>query len=217
MLDIRNIDCMELMAQYPDKYFDLAICDPPYTDEFRVVNSGECAKLGDYKTDSLNNNAPTDEYFKEVIRVSKNQIIWGVNYYKFYLGVGRIVWDKDNTGNYSDCELAYHSFGNVVRKFKWRWNGMLQGDMKDKQIRIHPTEKPKQLYSWILKKYAKQNDKILDTHFGSGSIALALDEVNKIERMNLSLTASEIDKEHFEKAMKRIKEKTAQLGLSFNH
>jgi site-specific DNA-methyltransferase (adenine-specific) len=217
MLDIRNIDCMELMKQYPDKYFDLAICDPPYTDEFRVVNSGECAKLGDYKTDSLNNNAPTDEYFKEVIRVSKNQIIWGVNYYKFYLGVGRIVWDKDNTGNYSDCELAYHSFGNVVRKFKWRWNGMLQGDMKDKQIRIHPTEKPKQLYSWILKKYAKQNDKILDTHFGSGSIALALDEVNKIERMNLSLTASEIDKEHFEKAIKRIKEKTAQLGLSFNH
>ena len=217
MLDIKNIDCMELMAQYPDKYFDLAICDPPYTDEFRVVNSGECAKLGDYKTDSLNNNAPTDEYFREVIRVSKNQIIWGVNYYKFYLGVGRIVWDKDNTGNYSDCELAYHSFGNVVRKFKWRWNGMLQGDMKDKQIRIHPTEKPKQLYSWILKKYAKQDDKILDTHFGSGSIALALDEVNKIERMNLSLTASEIDKEHFEKAMKRIKEKTAQLGLSFNH
>ena len=217
MLDIRNIDCMELMAQYPDKYFDLAICDPPYTDEFRVVNSGECAKLGDYKTDSLNNNAPTDEYFKEVIRVSKNQIIWGVNYYKYYLGVGRIVWDKDNTGNYSDCELAYHSFGNVVRKFKWRWNGMLQGDMKDKQIRIHPTEKPKQLYSWILKKYAKQDDKILDTHFGSGSIALALDEVNKIERMNLSLTASEIDKEHFEKAMKRIKEKTAQLGISFNH
>jgi site-specific DNA-methyltransferase (adenine-specific) len=208
---------MELMKQYPDKYFDLAICDPPYTDEFRVVNSGECAKLGDYKTDSLNNNAPTDEYFKEVIRVSKNQIIWGVNYYKFYLGVGRIVWDKDNTGNYSDCELAYHSFGNVVRKFKWRWNGMLQGDMKDKQIRIHPTEKPKQLYSWILKKYAKQDDKILDTHFGSGSIALALDEVNKIERMNLSLTASEIDKEHFEKAIKRIKEKTAQLGLSFNH
>lgn len=208
---------MELMKQYPDKYFDLAICDPPYTDEFRVVNSGECAKLGDYKTDSLNNNAPTDEYFKEVIRVTKNQIIWGVNYYKFYLGVGRIVWDKDNTGNYSDCELAYHSFGNVVRKFKWRWNGMLQGDMKDKQIRIHPTEKPKQLYSWLLKKYAKQDDKIIDTHFGSGSIALALDEVNKIERMNLSLTASEIDKEHFEKAMKRIKEKTAQLGLSFNH
>ncbi len=156
-LSLFHADCMEIMKQYPDKYFDLAICDPPYTDEFRVVNSGECAKLGDYKTDSLNNNAPTDEYFKEVIRVSKNQIIWGVNYYKFYLGVGRIVWDKDNTGNYSDCELAYHSFGNVVRKFKWRWNGMLQGDMKDKQIRIHPTEKPKQLYSWLLKKYAKQD------------------------------------------------------------
>lgn len=208
---------MAMMKEYPNKYFDLAICDPPYTDEFVVVNSGECAKLGDYKTDSLNNNAPTDEYFKEVIRVSKNQIIWGVNYYKFYLGAGRIVWDKDNTGNYSDCELAYHSFGNVVRKFKFRWNGMLQGDMKDKQIRIHPTEKPKQLYTWLLKKYAKENDKILDTHFGSGSIALAIDSVNKIERLNLSLTASEIDKEHYEKAMKRIKEKTAQLGISFNH
>ncbi len=215
MLDIRNIDCMELMAQYPDKYFDLAICDPPYTDEFRVVNSGECAKLGDYKTDSLNNNAPTDEYFKEVIRVSKNQIIWGVNYYKYYLGVGRIVWDKDNTGNYSDCELAYHSFGNVVRKFKWRWNGMLQGDMKDKQIRIHPTEKPKQLYSWILKKYAKQDDKILDTHLGSGSIAIAIEKANRMDKMNLEFVGIELHDGYYEKAVNRIRQFSNQGTLSF--
>lgn len=198
---------MDLMREYPDKYFDLAIVDPPYTNEFVVVNSGECAKLGNYKTDSLNNNAPTEEYFKEVIRVSKNQIIWGVNYYKFYLGAGRIVWDKDNTGNYSDCELAYHSFGNVIRKFKYRWNGMLQQDMKNKEIRIHPTQKPVKLYSWILDNYASSTDKILDTHFGSGSIAIAC------HYFGCDLTASEIDKDIYDAAMKRIKLCTRQIKM----
>jgi site-specific DNA-methyltransferase (adenine-specific) len=204
---------MQFMADVPNKYYDLAIVDPPYTDEFRVVNSKECAKLGDYKTDSLNNNAPTDEYFKEVIRVSKNQIIWGVNYYKFYLGVGRIVWDKDNTGNYSDCELAYHSFGNVVRKFKWRWNGMLQGDMKNKETRIHPTQKPVALYEWLLSKYAKPNDKIIDTHGGSGSIAIAVDKANTLDKTNYSLDIIELDKDYFDASLNRFKQYKSQTTL----
>ena len=206
-IQITNEDNMELMARYPDNHFELAIVDPPYTNEFRVVNSGECAKLGDYKTDSLNNNAPTDEYFNEIKRVSKNQIIWGVNYYRYYLGVGRIVWDKDNTGNYSDCELAYHSFGNVIRKFKWRWNGMLQGDMKNKETRIHPTQKPVALYKWLLDKYAKEGDKILDSHLGSGSIAIACHDYG------FELTACELDKEYYDKAIERIKNHVAQQSL----
>jgi site-specific DNA-methyltransferase (adenine-specific) len=189
------------------KKWDLAIVDPPYTDEFRVVNSEECAKLGDYRTDSLNNNAPTDEYFKEVIRVSKNQIIWGVNYYKYYLGAGRIVWDKDNTGNYSDCELAYHSFGNVIRKFQWRWNGMLQGDMKNKQIRIHPTEKPIQLYKWLLRNYAKEGETILDTHGGSLSIAIACWD------LGFDLDICELDKDYFNDAVKRFENHISQTQL----
>lgn len=208
--EVFNQDCMEGMKQFPDNYFDLAVVDPPYTDEFRVVNSEECAKLGNYKTESLNNNAPTDEYFKEVIRISKNQIIWGVNYYKFYLGVGRIVWDKDNTGNYSDCELAYHSFGNVVRKFTFRWNGMLQQDMKNKEVRIHPTQKPVALYSWIYHNYLPNGGKVLDTHLGSGSNRIAAHKAG-----NIDFTAYELDKDYFEAQEKRYKQFISQQVIEF--
>ena len=149
-IKITNEDNIDLMARYSDNYFDLAIVDPPYKNEFVIVasdNSSKVKRYGNLKT--LNNNVPTKEYFDELKRVSKNQIIWGVNYYKIYLGSGRIVWDKDNTGVYSDCELAYHSFSDVTRKFKWRWNGMIQQDMKNKEIRVHPTQKPVKLYEWL--------------------------------------------------------------------
>jgi len=207
-IQITNEDNMLLMARYPDNHFDCAIVDPPYKNEFVIVASDNASKVkrnGNLKT--LNNNVPTKEYFTELKRVSKNQIIWGVNYYEIYLGAGRIVWDKDNTGVYSDCELAYHSFSDVTRKFKWRWNGMIQGDMKNKEIRIHPTQKPVALYKWILDKYAKEGDKILDTHLGSGSIAIACHDYG------FDLTACELDKEYFDKAIQRINNHTAQTKL----
>jgi site-specific DNA-methyltransferase (adenine-specific) len=198
MLTITNEDNMELMARYPDKYFDLAIVDPPYKNDFKIVAKDNSAKVKkNYNLNTLNGQ-PNKSYFNELFRISKNQIIWGINYYPFYFGAGRLVWDKDNTGVYSDCELAYHSFSDVTRLFKFRWNGMLQQDMKNKETRIHPTQKPVALYKWILDKYAKQGDKILDTHLGSGSIAIACHDYG------FDLTACELDKEYFDKAMQRI-------------
>lgn len=207
-ITITNEDNMELMSRYDDNHFDLAIVDPPYKNEFVIVASDNASKVkrnGNLKT--LNNNVPTKEYFDELKRVSKNQIIWGVNYYEIYLGAGRIVWDKDNTGVYSDCELAYHSFSDVTRKFKWRWNGMLQQDMKNKEVRIHPTQKPIRLYEWLLDNYAKEGDKILDTHLGSGSIAISCH--NRV----FELTACELDKEYYNAAIKRINQHKAQLTM----
>jgi len=201
-------DSLQALKGYADNHFDVAIVDPPYKNEFIIVASDNASKVkknGNLKT--LNNNVPTKEYFTELKRVSKNQIIWGVNYYEIYLGAGRIVWDKDNTGVYSDCELAYHSFSDVTRKFKWRWNGMLQQDMKNKEIRVHPTQKPIALYKWLIDKYTKENDLILDTHLGSGSIAIAC------HYMKRNLIGYEIDKEYYDAACKRFKEQTMQQAL----
>ena len=201
-------DSLQALKGYADNHFDVAIVDPPYKNEFVIVASDNASKVkrnGNLKT--LNNNVPTKEYFDELKRVSKNQIIWGVNYYEIYLGAGRIVWDKDNTGVYSDCELAYHSFSDVTRKFKWRWNGMLQQDMKNKEIRVHPTQKPIALYKWLIDKYTNENDLILDTHLGSGSIAIAC------HYMKRNLIGYEIDKEYYDSACKRFKEQTIQQAL----
>ena len=206
-MNITNEDNMVLMARYPDKYFDLAIVDPPYKDEFKITANEKAAKVKKHYNLSSLNGQPKKEYFNELFRVSKNQIIWGINYYPFYFGAGRLVWDKDNTGVYSDCELAFHSFSDVTRKFKFRWNGMLQGDMKNKETRIHPTQKPVALYKWILTKYAKKGDKILDTHLGSGSIAIACHDYK------FDLTACELDTEYYDAAMKRINNHKKQLKL----
>ena len=143
-------------------------------------------------------------YFEKLKRVSVNQIVWGVNYYEYYLGAGRIVWDKDNTGVYSDCELAYHSFGNVTRLFKYRWNGMLQQDMKNKEQRIHPTQKPVALYNWILRNYAKPGQRILDTHLGSGSSAIAA------HYFGCDFVGCEIDVDYIAGARKRLADHQAQ-------
>ena len=206
-MQITNEDNMQLMARYPDKYFELAIVDPPYKDEFKITANDKCAKVKkEYNLSGLNGQ-PRKEYFDELLRVSKNQIIWGINYYPYYFGAGRIVWDKDNTGVYSDCELAYHSFSDVTRKYQFRWNGMLLGDMKNKEIRIHPTQKPVALYKWLLNKYAKQGDKILDTHLGSGSIAIACYD------LGFDLTACELDTDYFNSAMKRIADHKKQIKL----
>jgi len=216
MLDIRNIDCMELMAQFEDKYFDLAIVDPPYgiSMDGGKIGGNNLGKAKDYTKKDWDKEAPPIEYFNELIRVSKNQIVFGANHFISKMPFDSscwIVWDKDNSGNFADCELAWTSFNTAVRKVKRRWNGMLQHDMKNKETRIHPTQKPVVLYNWILSEYAKQGMKILDTHLGSGSIAVSC------HYAGLDLTASEIDKEYYKNAMERIKNETAQLELSFNH
>jgi site-specific DNA-methyltransferase (adenine-specific) len=142
------------------------------------------------------------------MRISKNQIIWGGNYFPVLPSPCWIVWDKDNSGNFADCELAWTSFNTAVRKFKWRWNGMLQEKMGDnKETRIHPTQKPVALYKWLLKNYAKEGDKIFDSHLGSGSIAIACHD------MKFSLVGCEIDKDYFDAAMKRFENHKKQLQL----
>ena len=212
-IEITNEDNMELMARYPDKYFDLCIIDPPYgIGEDGSKNHSRCkmAKSKNYKAFAGNDlKSPDKEFFNELFRISKNQIIFGANHFISKIPFDSscwIVWDKDNgETDFADCELAWTSFNSAVRKFKWRWQGMLQENMKNKEDRIHPTQKPVALYSWILKKYAKQGDKILDTHFGSGSIACAVHEANSIDKMDLSLVACELDKDYFESSIRRVK------------
>lgn len=215
------MDNMDLMAKYPDNHFDLAIVDPPYgIGESSNDNKGrsKLAKSKDYGSKKWDDKAPNKDYFTELKRVSKNQIIFGANHFIENIPEANsscwIVWDKVNGNNdFADCELAWCSFNTAVRKIKWRWNGMLQQNMKDKQKRIHPTEKPYGLYQWLFKNYAKEGDKILDTHLGSGSIAIALDSVNKVEKMNLTLTACELDSDYFKDCIQRIKEQTNWQSL----
>ena len=219
MLTITNEDNMELMARYPDNYFDLAIVDPPYGigHSIRAGNqSGErygkaASKKTNYTTKDWDISAPDYSYFNELIRVSKNQIVWGSNHFISKMPYDSscwIVWDKDNgDNNFADCELAWTSFHTAVRIFKFTWNGMIQQDMKNKEVRFHPTQKPVALYKWLLDKYAKDGDKILDTHLGSGSIAIACHEYG------FELTACELDTEYFEKAVERIKNHVSQQKL----
>jgi site-specific DNA-methyltransferase (adenine-specific) len=212
-----NCDCMELMKTFTDNQFDLAIVDPPYGIDAAETFGGEKRKSGNgvamktaFEKKNWDSEIPTKEYFDELKRVSKNQIIWGANYMTTYLppSMGWIVWDKDNgTTKFSDCELAYSSFDRALRKFKYMWNGMLQENMKNKEIRIHPTQKPVQLYQWILDNYAEQGQSILDTHLGSGSIAIACND------MGFNLTACELDKDYFEAACQRIKRESQQERL----
>ena len=213
MLTITNEDNMELMARYPDKYFDLAIVDPPYGIDADVKNSQNkvqskksATKSKRYGSQLWDSNIPTDEYFDELIRVSKKQIIWGANY--FGLVGGMIYWHKNVTmPTYSTGELAWVSWMNKLDFVDITWHGMIQHDMSNKEIRIHPTQKPVALYKWLLDKYAKPTDKILDTHLGSGSIAIACHDYG------FDLTACELDKEYFDKAMQRINNHTAQQKL----
>jgi site-specific DNA-methyltransferase (adenine-specific) len=204
---------MELMARYPDNYFDLAIVDPPYGIDADVKNSQNkvqskksATKSKRYGSQLWDSNIPTDEYFDELIRVSKKQIIWGANY--FGLVGGMIYWHKNVTmPTYSTGELAWVSWMNKLDFVDITWHGMIQHDMSNKEIRIHPTQKPVALYKWLLDKYAKPTDKILDTHLGSGSIAIACHDYK------FDLTACELDKEYFDKAMQRINNHTAQQKL----
>ena len=207
-------DCMEYMRGLEDNAFDLIIADPPYgIGESGATNKsrGKLAIAKDYKPFSGEDKEPASkEYFNELRRVSKNQIIWGANHFIDRIGKSSpcwIVWDKENSGDFADCELAYTSFKTAVRQFKFKWNGMLQGDMADKEIRIHPTQKPVALYQWLLNNYAKPGQRILDTHLGSGSSAIAAN------RLDFEFTGIEIDKYYFEGACERIREEDKQLNL----
>ena len=203
-ITITNEDNMQLMARYPDKYFDLAIVDPPYG--IGMGNgAGETRGNGKKKSDLYNpknwdNERPKKVYFEELFRVSKNQIIWGGNYFSDLLPASRcwIYWRKIMGGNYSDGELAWTSFDAVLKEFTKR---------PQQGLRIHPTQKPVALYKWLLDKYAKQGDKILDTHLGSGSIAIACHDYG------FELTACELDAEYYEKAVQRIKNHVSQQKL----
>ena len=216
-------DCMDLMRQTPDKYYDICIIDMPYgigEDGSKNHTRGKLATAKNYKAFAGNDlKAPDAEYFLELFRISKNQIIWGANHFISKIPFDSpcwIVWDKDNgETDFADCELAWTSFKTAVRKFKWKWQGMLQQNMKNKQERIHPTEKPIELYSWLIQNYAKPNQKILDTHLGSASIALAIDKANKLDNMNLEFVGIELDTEYFDAGANRFRMAHSQCCLSF--
>jgi len=214
-LSLFHADCMEIMKQYPDKYFDLAIVDPPYGIDIDNEKSGNLV-MTKHTSKHWDNSIPTPEYFEQLFRVSKNQIIWGGNYFELKRKKGWICWDKVNplTGKFSDFELAWTSFLNCDRIYKQEWIGFGR-KFKEKESSIHPTQKPIQLYFWIIQQFGTEGMKILDTHFGSGSIALAVDKANRLDKMNLHLTACEIDKEYIDKAIKRISESIKQGTLSF--
>ena len=187
MIELNNIvlnDCMTVMKDIPDKYFELAIVDVNYGIKQDGRNNHTRSKLcaaKDYRNNSrYDNDSPDKSYFDELFRVSKNQIIFGANHFISKIPFDSscwIVWDKLNgETDFADCELAWTSFKTAVRKFSFQWQGMIQGyggNKKNNENRIHPNQKPIALYRWILSQYAKTGDKIIDTHSGSGSLAIA--------------------------------------------
>jgi len=211
MIDFRNMDCMELMKEFEDNHFDLAIVDPPYGigESGKKRGMGTSCMAGEYTVKDWDKEAPKKEYFEELCRVSKNQIIWGANYYPHLLkpSMGWIFWDKVASGDFSDGELAYTSFNKALKKFEFAWMGMRQGDMSKKEIRIHPTQKPVRLYTWLLQNYAKDGDKILDTMVGSASSLIAC------HQLGFDVVGCELDEEYYNLAQQRIKEETAQLSF----
>jgi site-specific DNA-methyltransferase (adenine-specific) len=199
-LTITNEDNMLLMGRYPDKYFDLAIVDPPYGINITNECMGGRKTVKPDKNKNWDNKTPNQEYFNELFRISKNQIIWGGNYFNLPMSRYFAIWDKGETmygRDFAECEFAWVRNGGT-RIYKLNPNQL---------ERIHPTQKPVALYKWILDKYAKDGDKILDTHLGSGSIAIACHDYG------FELTACELDTEYYEKAIERIKNHVAQQKL----
>jgi site-specific DNA-methyltransferase (adenine-specific) len=198
-IKVTNEDNMILMARYPDNYFDLAIVDPPYG-----IDINSSGRLGHYggKGKKWDNGTPDKNYFEELSRVSKNQIIWGGNYFDLPPTRCFLIWDKKQPEavSFASCEYAWTSFDLSAKTFYKR-------PQNADAVRIHPTQKPVKLYEWILDKYAKEGDKILDTHLGSGSIAIAC------HNRKFELTACELDKEYFDGFVKRFEQVTSQQQL----
>ena len=215
-MTITNEDNMELMARYDDNYFDLAIVDPPYgigvfTCEASTDNKGKRRQNNKKKFSDdyeWNQTIPDDEYFKELIRVSKKRIIWGSNYYPIVDGTGgSLVWYKgEMTKTISACEIASVSFQTKVDYVHINWQSGFYRTIKEGE-QIHPCQKPVKLYEWLLMNYAKKGDKILDTHLGSGSIAIAC------HNLGYDLTACELDTEYYNAAIKRIEQHKQQLRI----
>lgn len=206
-IELHNIDCMEYLATLEDNAFELAIVDPPYG-------------YGEAKTDILNfrqkeqhrewNVAPQQNYFNELFRVSKNQIVWGGNYFAYLWNFGGrcfIYWHKGNpVKNFADGELAWTSFDKNAQQISYRYFGNLEGNSSASK-KIHPTQKPVKLYEWLLINYAKEGDRILDTHLGSGSIAIAC------HNLGFDLVGCELDTDYFNAAKKRLEQHQAQLRI----
>ena len=231
-----NEDCMELMARYPDKHFDLAVVDPPYgidvvnktyKNRGGYLNPREKypVKKATHAMKEWDNARPSAEYWKELFRVSKNQIVWGANYFTDFLPVSRgwIFWDKDVSGDASKGELAWTSFSFALKKVFYVWDGMRQGQSVGSaqpkggnhkqgnpcglEVRQHQTQKPIPLYDWIYSEFAKPNDLILDTHLGSGSSRIAANKAG------LDFIGCELDKEYFDAAEKRYQNFVAQTRM----
>jgi site-specific DNA-methyltransferase (adenine-specific) len=205
IIKITNEDNAKLMARYEDKYFDLAIVDPPYG----ILNKTK--RGGDHKFNmdeySKWDIKPEDEYFKELFRVSKNQIIWGGNYFGYIWTKNKynrcfIIWDKkqpETLNNFSMAEMAWTSLDKPSKIFRF--------SVMRNRNKTHPTQKPVELYEWILKMFAKKGDKILDTHLGSGTLAIAC------HNAGFDLTACEIDKNYYKKSLTKIREKIPNIIL----
>jgi len=209
MIDLKNMDCLEAMKQMDDNQFDLAIVDPPYGIDLANMNMGagkskKCSKIKNRKWSNKDwdKQTPSKDYFNELFRVSKNQIIWGGNYFDLPPCPHYIIWDKEipNGLSFADCEMAWTSYKKAPRMFR-------ESAYKDKKNKIHPTQKPVKLYEWILDNYANEGEKILDTHLGSGSIALAC------HNRGFNLTGFEIDKEYFDNAVERLRVHQSQLTI----
>lgn len=214
---------MPAIKKYPDNYFDLAIVDPPYFSgpEKRKYYGRKVSPIGVKRLygETSEWEVPDKEYFDELFRISKHQIIWGVNYFDYPFSSGRIIWDKVNgESSFSDCEIAYCSLHDSVRLFRYMWNGMLQGksiseghiqqgNKKLNEKRIHPTQKPVNLYRWLIQKYAKEGYKILDTHVGSASSLIAFEEAG------LEYIGFEKDEQIFKSALARLEDFKSQLKL----
>ena len=211
--DLHNVDCMIYMSELPDKAFDLAIVDPPYFANYgKEITPGAAISTTGVKRNRFTSkhwSVPGREYFDELLRVSAHQIVWGINYYsKFIPHVGRIVWDKKNdASSFSKAEIASQSFSIGVAMFRHEWNGMLQEDRTNKEQRIHPTQKPVKLYEWLLTNYAKPGQRILDTHLGSGSSAIACNN------LGFDMVGCELDADYYTAACNRIEQATAQERL----
>tara|TARA_R100001015_G_C4562165_1_gene121813 strand:- start:49 stop:711 length:663 start_codon:yes stop_codon:yes gene_type:complete len=219
-MKITNEDNMQLMARYEDNYFDLAIVDPPYGIGASEMTMGSGKNKKYKKGKKWDKEIPIASFFKELKRVTKKQIIWGVNYFDgMGLRGGRIIWNKlgKDIGrrkvapSFSECEIAYYSEVNTVKMYSYTYIGNVQGNnyqvLWSGTNRIHPTQKPVKLYEWLLMNYAKEGDKILDTHLGSGSIAIAS------YNLGYDLTACELDKDYYQAAIKRINQHKQQLTI----
>lgn len=223
MTDTYNMDCMDYMRAQPGKAFDLAVVDPPYySNAYSIITPGgnlSTTGIERRKYDMPHWEPPSQEYFDELFRVSKEQIIFGINYFPINPGWGRIVWDKckDNGTYFSDCEIAYCSLLKHVKIFRFLWNGMIQGTPGNgtkaqgnktlNEVRIHPTQKPVELYRWIFRNFAKPGDRILDTHLGSQSSRIAAYDAG------LDFVGLEIDKNYFDRGEERFAAYIAQMSL----